>query len=86
MINWLSFVICYLLISGTSSFVIIIDVDENIPVVDESVIEDVLQASQSQPSSLCKTFLSLLAQYVRSTYFMALKYSFHQLLISSWTN
>jgi hypothetical protein len=41
-----------------------IDVDENIPVVDESVIEDVLQASQSQPSSLCKTFLSLLAQYV----------------------
>jgi hypothetical protein len=48
----------YSLISGTSSFCL--DVDENVPVVDESVIEDVLQASQSQPNSLCKAFLSLL--------------------------
>ena len=39
----------------------VVDVDESIPVVNESVIEDILHASQSQPAdSLCKTFVQLL--------------------------
>ena len=38
----------------------VVDVDESIPVVNESVIEDILHASQSQPDNLCKTFVQLL--------------------------
>lgn len=55
---WLQKLECIILLLTSRNFVV--DVDESIPVVNESVIEDILHTSQSQPDSLCKTFVPLL--------------------------